>query len=96
MSPTAQSADELVNDGWRNDSLTTFIAVYGRGLFEEPDFPWHHDWNVEEAMYAFPAGEPAGHIPCFDCLCTGWVGGPGVIDERCNTCKGTGRVWVGL
>lgn len=79
-----------------DDRLTTRIAVYGRDLFEEPDYPWHQDGNVEEAMYCFPAGEPAGRIPCFDCGCTGWVGGPLIYDEPCNTCKGTGRVWVGL
>lgn len=90
------SRGEPVDRDWHDDEVTTYIAVYGRGLFEAADFPWSHDGNLDQAMYAFPAGVPAGQIPCFDCDCTGWAGGPGVIDERCNTCKGTGRVWVGL
>lgn len=71
-------------------------AVYGFELYEKSDIPWTHDGQVEEQCYFFGPGEVVGRIPCFDCDCTGWYAVDDFTSQKCNACKGTGRLYVGL
>ncbi len=71
-------------------------AVYGFELFEKSDIPWSHDGNLDEAYYFFAPDDVVGRIPCFECDCTGWYAPDNFTSERCNACKGTGRLYVGL
>lgn len=95
--PAVDDESEDEDYVWVDPDYSTYVAVYGRSFLASNDHAWRFDSaDSEDAMYGFPAGAPAGRIPCFDCDCTGWVCGPRFFDEACNTCKGTGRVWVGL
>jgi hypothetical protein len=49
-------------------------------------------------VMSFPPGAEVGQVACYECWGTGWWG-HGPTDDQCGpciTCKGTGRVWVGL
>ena len=53
-------------------------------------------WFTRTASY--PPGATVGQVYCVECQGSGWWGyGPDeTVNGRCNHCKGTGLMWVGL